>query len=33
MDSSFEYPSKINELKKMRDPTEGGFDDKDDTPF
>ena len=33
IDSSFEYPSKINELKKRRDPTEGSFNDKDDTPF
>ena len=36
MDSSFEYPSKINQVKKRRDPAEGGggYDDKDEiTPF
>ena len=34
MGSPFEYPSKINEVKKRRDPTEGGFESKDDlTPF
>ena len=34
IDSSFEYPSKINEVKKRRDPTEGSIEDKDDlTPF
>ena len=34
MGSPFEYPSKINEVKKRRDPAEGGFESKDDlTPF
>ena len=34
LSSSFEYPSKLNDVKKRRDPTEGGYDDKDDiTPF
>ena len=34
IDSSFEYPSKINEVKKRRDPTEGGIENKDGfTPF
>ncbi len=34
MGSPFEYPSKINEVKKRRDPAEGGFESKEDlTPF
>ena len=34
MNSPFEYPSKINDVKKRRDPTQGDFEDKNDiTPF
>ena len=30
----FEYPSKINEIKKRRDPTQGDLEDKNNiTPF
>ena len=30
IDSSFEYFSKINQVKKRRDPAEGGYEDKDE---
>ena len=34
VNSPFEYPSKINEIKKRRDPTQGDLEDKNNiTPF
>ena len=32
LDSSFEYLSKINQVKKRRDPAEGSYEDKDQIP-